>query len=62
MSSPQEVVWAIEFALSRDVDASRPLLKHYPEGMRELGEEVLAAKERLLAALKAFLQAHPART
>lgn len=60
LASAQEVIQAIAFGLSGDISSSSKLLKHYPDSLRALGEEVLEAKSRLLAELQSFLARHPA--
>ncbi len=59
MSSAGEIIWALHYGLSADVERSRDLLQHYHADDRALAEEALLLKQKLLGQLGQFLSHFP---
>lgn len=59
LESAQAVIRALHFGLTQDIPRSRGMLKHYPAADYPLGEELVMLKEKLAAAMAAYLSQSP---
>lgn len=55
LDSAASVIEALHFGLTQDIPRARAMLKHYPPADLPLGEELVALKERLAAAMEKYL-------